>query len=305
MKIRNSLTPPYNPQSGKQTFKIIPVEQIRFLKGATILEKTAQRLWRLGIVIAKTDAIKIKGKDFYVLLYKGEKIVEGRLKQVNDFVNKKLFTHARKDKAILDYLEDVLSEIKAINLLKKSEDYLKYFDELKSGIVSRAFAKLLTLEEEAVLRFYTTNKGYKNFNKALRGEVKMTEFFRAQETLMNQALDKLPNYKQSGLLYRIENLSEEEIKSIYKIGDTITNKHFTSSTYDSYAIAGAMEKRNYTILIRIEGKNGKLIESLSTFGKEKEVIFKSKTKFKVIDIRETNNPIDFASRIETVILKEI
>lgn len=82
-------------------------------------------------------------------------------------------------------------------------------------------AKYLSLEEEAVLRFYTTNAGYKNFNKALRGEIAMTEEFKMQKELMNKALNKLPKYQSDELPYRIETLSGEQITKIYKVGSTI------------------------------------------------------------------------------------
>ncbi|MFN4198074.1 MAG: hypothetical protein ACK4FS_03505 [Flavobacterium sp.] len=156
-------------------------------------------------------------------------------------------------------------------ILLNNKEYVKHLDDLKYGRVKRVLPKLLTLEEEAILRFYTTNAGYKNFNKALRGEIKMTDEFFAQERLMNQALNKLPNYNSKDILYRIENLTDDQIKSYYKVGEEVTNKHFTSCTYNIDAIAVAMRSRSYIVMIHIIGENGKKIEALSTLSKEKEI----------------------------------
>lgn len=193
---------------------------------------------------------------------------------------------------------------KELQILLKNEDFRKIYKELANGTVKRAFRENLLLEEEAVLRFYTTNAGYKNFNKALRGELQMTEFYKTQEKLMNQALDKLPNYKSESLLYRIENLSEEQIDKIYKVGNTIENKHFTSTTYSEEAIERAIELRLANLLIRIEGKKGRLIENLSTLKSEKEVLFKSNSKFYVKDIGFEPNPYEPWIPIKRIILIE-
>ena len=112
---------------------------------------------------------------------------------------------------------------------------------------------------------------------------------------MNQALDKLPNYKTDALLYRIEDFTDEQIKNYYKIGEEITNKHFTSTCYDQFAIGEAMKKRPYTVLIRIESKNGKMIELISILKEENEILFKSNTEFHVKNIKMTSNPSDWAS----------
>jgi len=192
-----------------------------------------------------------------------------------------------------------------VQLLFKNKEFVKHLNDLKYEIIKRAYPNLLSLEEEAVLRFYTTNAGYKLFNQSLRGEIKMTDEFLAQEQLMNNALDKLPNYKSDGLLYRIENLTEKQIDEYYKISNEITNKHFTSSTYDMFSIGEAMKKRAFTILIRIETKTGKLIEPLSTLKEESEVLFKSNTSFYVNRFTENVNPSDpFGPKIKTIIIKE-
>lgn len=190
-------------------------------------------------------------------------------------------------------------------ILLKNKEFVKHLEDLQYGRIKRVYPNILSLEQEAVLRFYTTNVGYKNFNKALRGEIEMTDEFLAQEQLMNQALDKLPNLKTDALLYRIENLTDVEIKEYYKVGEEVTNKHFTSSSYDMFSIGEAMRKRKFTVLIRIETKTGKLIQSISTYKDEGEVLFKSNTTFYVDKFTENINPLDpFGSKIKAIIIKE-
>lgn len=190
---------------------------------------------------------------------------------------------------------------KYLKVLGENPAFQKILVELSN---TRYMAKYLSLEEEAVLRFYTTNVGYKNFNKALRGEIAMTEEFKMQKELMNKALNKLPKYQSNELLYRIETLSEEQITKIYKVGSTIENKQFTSATYSEAAVERGIEFRGANLLIRIQGKNGKLIEDLSTLKIEKEVLFKSNTKFLVKEIGFAPNPFEPWVPIKRIILVE-
>lgn len=138
----------------------------------------------------------------------------------------------------------------------------------------------------------------------MRGEIPMTQEFKIQAELMNKAFEKLPKYQSNEMLYRIENLTEQQIKEYYKIGKTITNKHFTSSTYDYNALRDAVLNRQFTVIIRIKSKNGRLIEDLSTLKKEKEVLFKSNSKFTVEKIGNTQNPNDWMRLVKEIILIE-
>jgi hypothetical protein len=198
-------------------------------------------------------------------------------------------------------LASKLRSSKYLRVLGENPAFQKIVVELSS---TRYMVKYLSLEEEAVLRFYTTNAGYKNFNKALRGEITMTEEFKMQKELMNKALNKLPKYQSDELLYRIETLSVEQITKIYKVGSTIENKQFTSATYSEVAVERGIEFRGANLLIRIQGKNGKLIEDLSTLKIEKEVLFKSNTKFIVKEIGFAPNPFEPWVPIKRVILIE-
>ena len=225
-----------------------------------------------------------------------------------------LFDALVKDKKLLDSWKVLRTTdvglLETFSILYKNNGFKKYYDDLVANPGSRKFSNLLKTEEEAVLKYYTTNPGYKDLNKALRGGegVELTEEFIAQEKLMNKALDKLPNSAYNSpdkLLYRIENLTEDQIATIYKKGDNFTSKGFYSSTYSEDAIIDAMRNRNHTVLIRIKGKNGKLIEDLSTLPKEKEILFKSETGFKVENVGYSPNPDDFMTPIRTIWLTEL
>jgi len=48
-----------------------------------------------------------------------------------------------------------------LTTLKTNTSFTLYFDELTDGTITRKFANILSIEEEAVLKFYTTNEGYK------------------------------------------------------------------------------------------------------------------------------------------------
>ncbi len=206
---------------------------------------------------------------------------------------------------VIDHLEEVgkTRRTRYIN----NQTFEEIYEDLASGKIKRAFPDILSLKEEAALRFYTTNPGYKNFNQALRGEIQMTDDFLLQKSIMNRALAKLPrsiHNKPGTLLYRIENLTDKQIKQIYQKGQTITTKHFTSCTYSEEAIVSAMRNRPYSVLIRIEGKNGKLIEDISTLPAEKEIVFKTDTIFEVKDVGFDIDPLDPMKPIKRVILIE-
>ena len=109
----------------------------------------------------------------------------------------------------------------------------------------------------------------------------------------------------NSLLYRIEDLSEDKISELYVQGSIIKTKGFTSATYSEDAVIEAMRNRPYTVLIRIEGKDGKLIEGLSTLPSEKEILFKSETIFKVEKVGFSPNPKDYMIPIKTIWLKEL
>jgi len=185
--------------------------------------------------------------------------------------------------------------------------FTEIYDDLVNNPSTRVYPNLLSIAEEAALKFYSTD-AYKNLNNALRGSTPMTEAFEAQTALINQALDKLPSSVYNGegkVLYRAVNFTDEEVARLFKEGGEFTENGFASTTYSQEAISTYMRDVPKNVLLRIEGKTGKLIEDISLKPGEKEVLFKSGTKFEVMKIDISADPTDGISEIKTIWLKEI
>ncbi|WP_264557905.1 ADP-ribosyltransferase [Flavobacterium sp. N1718] len=277
------------------------VEPTELFHSAEFLTR-ADKLWKAGVIFVEGVSSGTKGEKLIGALYGTEVIISGTKFEVMQ----ELKSFLKFDgKALTDALEETY-EFKALSTLLKDKEFKEIYDALKIGI-SRTYSSILTLGEESVLKYYTTKVGYKDLNSALRKQISVSEKFIAQEKLMNKALDKLPKFKSDDLLYRIEDLTDMEIDSYYKVGQNIENKHFTSSTYSEQAISEAMFFRKYTVLIRIEGKNGRLIEKLSSLPSEKEVLFKSKTTCLVKKIGYTidlADPDNFMKYVKEIVLIE-
>lgn len=53
----------------------------------------------------------------------------------------------------------------------------------------------------------------------------MTDFYKSQEKLINEALKKLPNHNNQTLLWRgLKNINLDDIKKLYKEGDVIIER---------------------------------------------------------------------------------
>ncbi len=170
-------------------------------------------------------------------------------------------------------------------------DFIDIMDDYRAGRVSQRFPDDLNVAEEAVLRFYTTPKGFTGLNQALRGEIPMTDKFRTQQRLMDNGLEKLPNYGNQGVLWRgLKNVNLEVVQATYVKGTTVTERAFISTAYDLDDFIASSRQRDFEYIFKIEGNNGKLIEPLSTFPEEAEVLFKSNTRFEVLEAKFDIHP---------------
>ncbi|KFF09431.1 hypothetical protein IX38_02765 [Chryseobacterium luteum] len=159
------------------------------------------------------------------------------------------------------------------------------------------------MEEEAAVRLYTSGY-YSGLNRAIRGEITMTEEYKVYKELLNNALKKLPK-TSSSTFYRLEKMSPEMVSKEYAIGKTIEKKGFTSSTYDYMSAEEMMfDDAGFNILIKITGKNGKNIEATSKIPAEKEILFKSNTKFIVEEMKPMPSPISPSENIMFIKLIE-
>ena len=187
--------------------------------------------------------------------------------------------------------------------LLSNEDYRKIYNDFVTGKIARKFTKELSLEEEAVLRFYTTKEGYKNFNRALRGEIPITDFYLSQKNLMNQALNKLPKYNKP--VYRGLGKEGSKYFSSLKKGDKITEKSFLSSSLDEDVAELFMNRNNGNTILIIEHKSGVSIANISQSGFEGEILLKSDRTF-IIENKTFKPRFDESDPlIQEIYLKEI
>ena len=192
---------------------------------------------------------------------------------------------------------------RSLKRLLTNEDYKRIYNDFVSGKVTRKFIKELSLEEEAVLRFYTTKEGYKNFNRALRGEIPMTDFYISQKNLMNQALNKLPKYNKP--VYRGLGKEGSKYFSSLKKGDKITEKSFLSSSLDEDVAELFMNRNNGNTILIIEHKSGVSIANISQSGFEGEILLKSDRTF-IIENKTFKPRFDESDPlIQEIYLKEI
>ena len=192
---------------------------------------------------------------------------------------------------------------RSLKRLLTNEDYKRIYNDFVSGKVTRKFIKELSLEEEAVLRFYTTKEGYKNFNRALRGKIPITDFYISQKNLMNQALNKLPKYNKP--VYRGLGKEGSKYFSSLKKGDKITEKSFLSSSLDEDVAELFMNRNNGNTILIMEHKSGVSIANISQSGFEGEILLKSDRTF-IIENKTFKPRFDESDPlIQEIYLKEI
>jgi hypothetical protein len=149
----------------------------------------------------------------------------------------------------------------------------------------------LTLYEKALIFKYSED-GYEELNQSLlsnKGNLDTTF-----GKLLFETLDKLPDYK--GIVYRGVKLNKKQIKiyqDSFKNGELVIEHPFLS-TSKSRMVAQEYKKN---CLFIISSKTGKDIERIAKYGtfnppNEKEVLFKTNTKFKVLDIVKEKDLIE-------------
>lgn len=126
--------------------------------------------------------------------------------------------------------------------------------------------------ELAAIGFYS-GSGYIDINQALR-EKKSSSASEIQPVIdaINSGLDKIANH--TGLVKRGVDLPEA-ILAAHCIGCIVTYRAFTSTSKEK----GFSGEQSFVI----SSKNGKYIAPLSSSADEEEVLFKSNTKFKVLN----------------------
>jgi hypothetical protein len=144
--------------------------------------------------------------------------------------------------------------------------------------------KELMLRESALIYWYSA-EGYEEINSKLREGKK-----HPYETMLNHALLKLPAF--DGVVYRGVNMYKKDLQRYIDAfnnrgGEIITEPAFTS-TSENKSIAKGFYKSDIPIrvLFKIFSKKGRIITNISKMSDEKEVLFCSKSQFKVLNITE-------------------
>jgi len=111
----------------------------------------------------------------------------------------------------------------------------------------------------------------------------MTQEFKALQHVLDDALERLPISEYNNkILQRSAYFTEKEVNRLFKVGEDFVEEAFFSTTYSEEALYKWMTVTpTDNVLFKVHGKNGKLIEAVSNIPNEAEVLFKSKTVFKV------------------------
>nr|WP_199162886.1 hypothetical protein [Elizabethkingia sp. ASV34] len=180
--------------------------------------------------IQSAEAYQKVGKALQELL---EMFAKGG-KKLQDFVEKlwkEIAEWLLKNKTN-ELIDDIYAFVK---LLKKNFVYLEC---IKLVYKNRVFAIWMSVEYEAMIKFYTGNI-YEILNRALRGigEIKMTKELEAMQKILDRALEKLPpSIYNEKLLQKSGYFTEQEIKRLFKVGEDFTEKGFMSTTYSEEAL---------------------------------------------------------------------
>lgn len=140
----------------------------------------------------------------------------------------------------------------------------------------------LTLEEKAIIYKYTDDGHFVNESLYESKGTKVSEYAK----YLDYCLSKLPNFE--GITFRGSDLESFEIEKYQKALDekmTITEHGFISAS----RIKKQANQYRRTALFEIFSKNGKLIEKVSKFVNEQEVIFRKNSKFRVLGIEKIDS----------------
>ena len=153
--------------------------------------------------------------------------------------------------------------------------YQRISEEVKNSLKIQAFkaAYNITHHELVAMKAYTSEL-YWDLNYNMRND-NLTLTDKRFIAVVNQGLDKVPAY--NGMTYRDTTLPDEVLEK-YQIGKIVTEKAFTSSSIDN-----SLSTFKGNVRFIIQSKNGKIIEDISDYPDEREVLFKDRTKFFIKD----------------------
>lgn len=133
----------------------------------------------------------------------------------------------------------------------------------------------IDLSEASAINYYT-RLGYGDINKALRtGDQALLAKLQPVIEAASSGLSKMVDQAFVGTVYRGAHLSTA-VSDVYKVGARVSEKAFTSTSRNFKS------KFSGNTMFVIKSRTGKMIDELSTFANEQEVLFPPGTVFKVI-----------------------
>jgi hypothetical protein len=198
---------------------------------------------------------------------------------------------------VLDEIGDDFS-----NTVKLTPNFLMQFSNLLDNasyksvidpLISGAHVKLLghgvNNAEEAAMKLFIMDNYYRNFNKALSGEIEMKPEYFAMKELMESAHSKLPKV-DGPIVFRGAGADESTFAGNLLNGQTFNfNGRFTSSSYDEFTADMFRRGNGGNVIWRIEPKTGVDIAKINA--SESEVIFKPFTNYELLNIEPSaSNP---------------
>lgn len=171
--------------------------------------------------------------------------------------------------------------------LRTNQSFAEAHDALMDSGRLDNFPQLTELEGTAI--HYYTRTGSSVLNQNLRKATK-SGYTQILEQVLNRAISKLDTFGEPEV-YRGTKMTQNQLRRYQrakKSGKVITEKSFLSTSYKIKQAAAFHGSPGMTrVLFTVVHKDGKLIEELSDFEHEGEVLIKSKSKFKVVDIERT------------------
>lgn len=183
------------------------------------------------------------------------------------------------------------------NINKKDEENIyKLFNTNKNETSEMSFHKKALainskiLEHESLSINKYTGSFYDQINTYLRnGKKPSDELYNSYINIASKGLNKLKSFE--GDVYRGSGLNEAAFNTYVKAlnnGKPVIEKAFFSTSKD------ITKKFDKNTIYKIKSKTGKLVEELSEYQSEQEVLFKPNTKFKIISAIKN----DFGFEIE-------
>lgn len=159
----------------------------------------------------------------------------------------------------------------------------------------------MTDAEIYALNMYGTSS-YKSINQQFREGQDKDPIQNAFSQIITSALDKLPNFDATEKpTYRGVGFNDEAefIHFCFNFKDTIEIKELMSTSYDKYVPFGYIKNSDCKVMITVYSKSGRYISPFHSATRNKEILYKPNTKFKV-ESKEI-----YKNRTAEIILREV